>query len=150
VLDGATITSAGGDADIFELDAATDKPIYVDALDVKITSELGEAQEEWLRLSIIVGHTTSGNGSAVTPRPLSPVDAAAGFTAESNGATIASAGTPLTMWASACNVRQGWELWLPPEKVIWTFGANLLVVRMTSTLADDVTMNATISVVEVP
>ena len=87
-----TLTTAGGDADLVELDAATDKPIELYGIGIYITSEVQEAQEEWLRMEVIRGHTTSGStpSSSPTPRPHSPVDTAAGFAAEIFNTTIAS------------------------------------------------------------
>jgi hypothetical protein len=145
-----TIAAASGDYDLFELDAATDKPIAIKSIILKTTSELQEAQEEWLRLRVIRGHTTTGNGTATTPRPLSPADAAAGFAAETVGATIASAGTALNLWSDAFQVRAGYELFRAPEDYFWTSGADLLVVRLMAAVADDLTMSGTIDVVEYP
>lgn len=147
-----TWAAADTDIDLLELDPAAEKPIALKALVIKTTSELQEAQEEWCRLRVIVGHTTSGSTPDVspTPRPLSPNDAAAGFTAECLNATIASAGTAINLLSDAFQVRNGYELWLPPEDWIWTSGANLLVVRGMNTVADDVNLNLTAWVVEVP
>ena len=145
-----TIAAASGDYDLFEFDAATDKPIELKSLVLKTTSELQEAQEEWLRIRIIRGHTTSGNGTATTPRPLSPVDTAAGFAAETVGATIASAGTAVNLWSDAFQVRAGYELFRAPLEGFWASGADLLVVRLMAAVADDVTMTGTAEVVEYP
>jgi hypothetical protein len=145
--------TADGDIDIFEFTAATDKPIAVTGLTLKTTSETTEGQEEWLRIRAIRGHTTSGSGSpgTVTPRPLSPYDAAAGFTAEFLNDAIASAGTPINLDSDAFQVRNGYELWLPPEDWWWTSaGIGFLVVRGMAAPVDDVTMTGTCYVLEVP
>jgi hypothetical protein len=145
--------TADGDIDIFELDAATDKPIAVKGCVIKVTSELQEGQEEWLRLKWIRGHATSGSGAptTITPRPLSPNDAAAGFTCEILNDTIASAGTPVDVDpGDAFNVRNGYEMFLAPEDWIWTSGADLLVLRGMAAPTDDVKISAKAWIVEVP
>ena len=152
-FDGQSLLNADGDIDIFEFDAATDKPIAITGLVIRVTSELQEAQEEWLRLKWIRGHTTSGTGapSSITPRPLSPNDAAAGFACEILNDTIASAGTPVDVIpGEGLNVRNGYEAYYAPEDWIWTSGADLLVLRSTVAAADDITLSATAWVLEVP
>jgi len=149
----AAITAAGTDWDHFELTPADDKPIEVCGLVLAVTSELGEAQEEWMRLQVIRGHATSGSTpiSSPTPVPLNPSDAAAAFTVECNNSTIASTGTPVNLHTDAFNVRAGY-VWGPvPEGFGWqcTQAQTLLVVRQTSTFADDVTMSGTIYVREI-
>jgi hypothetical protein len=149
-FENVTVTTAGGDADLFELDAATDKPIEVVGMKIYTVSELQEAQEEWIRLRWIRGHTTSGStpNSTPTPRPVSPNDVAAGFTCEAYNTTIASAGTALNLESLAFNVRAGYEFFYPENMGPQTSGADLLVLRMLSTLADDVSMTATLWVQE--
>jgi hypothetical protein len=144
------VTNAGGDADLVELDAATDKPCELFGIKIMVTSELQEAQEEWLRCQVIRGHTTSGStpASTPTPRPASETDAAAGFTCEIYNTTIASAGTAVNLDSFAVNVRAGYEIFLP-EYCGYTFsGSNLLVVRLMAGPADDLNMNMTFFVRE--
>lgn len=150
-FENVTIAAASGDVDIFSLDAATDKPIAITGLVIKTTSELQEAQEEWLRLRVIRGHTTVGSGGAApTPVPLSPSSGAAGVTSRTNDTTIASAGTAVNVHSDAMQVRAGYEIWLPPEDWWWTSGAALLVVRLAAAVADDVVANGTVYLIEVP
>jgi hypothetical protein len=145
-----SVTTANGDADLLELDAATDLPVELYGIKLYVTSELQEAQEEWLRFKVIRGHTTSGNGTATTPRPVSPADAAAGFAAETYGATIASAGTAVDLDTFAMNVRAGYEIIYPEGSGFWTSGTSLLVVRLMAAPADDVSMNMSFLVREYP
>ena len=145
--------NADGDIDIFELDAAAEKPIAVTAFGVKIISELQEAQEEWLRFKWVQGHTTSGTGapSTITPRPLSKNDSAAGFTCEILNDAIASAGTAVDIWpGDAVQVRNGMEVWLAPDDWLWTSGADLLCFRGMAAPTDDVKITAWALVLEVP
>ncbi len=149
-VENVTITNAGGDADLVELDAATDKPIELFGIQIMSTSEVQEAQEEWIRCKVIRGHTTTGNGTSATPRPLATPDAAAGFVAETFGTTIASAGTGIDLASFAFNVRAGYEIFLPEGCGFWTSGADLLVVRMMAAPADDFSANMTFWVKEYP
>jgi hypothetical protein len=147
-----TLTTAGGDADLVELLAADDKPIELYGIGIYITSEVQEAQEEWLRCRIIRGHTTSGStpNSTPTPRPVATPDAAAGFTAEIFNTTIASAGTAINLHSFALNVRAGYEIFYPEGSSFWVNGTDLLVVRMMAGPADDVVANMTFWVKEYP
>lgn len=147
-----TIATADGDVDLLELLAADDKPIELIGMGLYPTSEVQEAQEEWARLRIIRGHTTSGStpASTPTPRPLSPGGAAAGFTAEIYNATIASAGTAVNLKSFAVQLRAGYEIFYPERCGFSTAGTELLVVRLMAALADAVSINMTFWVAEYP
>lgn len=151
-FENVTVTTAGGDADLFEFTSADDKPIEIVGLKVYTTSELKEAEEEWLRLRWIRGHTTSGStpNSTPTPIPLNPNDAAAGFTVECYNTTIASVGTPVNCESFAFQVRAGYEFFYPVGCSIWASQASLLVLRLMAGPIDDVIMNATVWVNEYP
>lgn len=140
-----TVANASGDVDLFEFDAAAEKPIELFGLFLAVTSEVATnvGEDEFLRLRVIRGHTTSGNGTSTTPRPMDSVDTAAGFAAETNGATIASAGTAVNLHSDAFNVRTGYQFWWPEGAGPRTSGADLLVVRLMAAVADDVTMSGT-------
>ena len=145
-----TVTAAGTDTDLFYIAPADDKGCRVLAISIDITSELGEAQEEWLALKVIRGHATVGSGGAsATPAPTNPGDSAAGFTARVNDTTIASAGTPVDLWSGGMNVRAGLrEIFTPEQLFTVTQTQTTLVIRMTNTLVDDVSVSATIWVEE--
>lgn len=150
-FENVSYTTANGDHDYFELTPADDKPIVLEAIYIYTTTEVGDAQEEQVRWSIVRGHTTSGSGgSAPTPAPAGQsTDSAAGFTAETSNTTIAStAGT--TLHAGAYNIRTGLEYVPPPEhRIVCTQGQTTLVVRQLSTLADDASMSGTAYVREI-
>jgi hypothetical protein len=130
------ITTADGDVDLLELDAGAEKPIELIGMGIYPLTEVQEAQEEWVRCQVIRGHTTTGNGTATTPRPCDVDDAAAGFTAKIYGATIASAGTAINNHPFGFNVRAGYEIFYPERCGFTTSGTTLLVVRMMAALAD--------------
>lgn len=149
-FEAVTVTNAGGDADLFEFDAAAEKPIELVGLVLAVTSEVttNVGEDEYLRLRVIRGHTTTGNGTSATPRPLKATDAAAGFTAKTFGTTIASAGTAVNLHSDAFNVRTGYQFWWPDGFGVDTSGATLLVVRLMAAPADDVTMSGTAYLLE--
>jgi hypothetical protein len=143
VFDQQTIAAASGDYDFFELDAAAEKPIEIVALSLDNKSEVGDAAEEMVAWAIVRGNTTTGNGTSTTPRALDPADGAASFTAETVGATPASAGTALTLVAGTFNIRAGLYVVYPEVMRPKTSGADLLCVRLLTALADDATMSGT-------
>lgn len=139
-----TVAQSSGDYDLFELVPADDRPIELVALFLGNKSEVGDAQDEMLSINVLTDHTTSSNGTSTTPRPLDQRDGAAGFTAETLGATVATAGTALTLIADTFNVRGGYQLILPEfmrPKVDQADTA--MYVRLTSAAADDLTLSGT-------
>lgn len=151
-FEGQSVTAANGDYDLFYIAPADDKPIRIWELMLYVTSELGDAQEEWLRLALVRGHTTAGSGGNASPSvtPVNPGDPAASFTARTLDPTIASVGTTTTPWAGGMNVRAGLErIWLPDTTPWAGQGQTSIVVRMMAGVADDVTMSGTLTLEEV-
>jgi hypothetical protein len=143
-FDQQTVAAASGDYDLFELVPVDDRPIELVALFLGQKSEVGDAQDEMLAISIVTDNTTSSNGTAATPRPLDQRDGTAGFTAETMGSTIASAGTPITVHVDTFNVRAGYQLILPEfmrPKV--DQGDTAMYIRFTTAAADDLTLSGT-------
>lgn len=149
-----TLTNAGGDADLLELLPADDKPVRLRGFVLGQTSEVADAAEEAIRISVIrLGATVTGGsgGSAVTPVPMDSADAAAGVAAECNNTTVATtSGTATTVEELAWNLRASpLEHWYPDAayapKVKQGEG---LVVRCQSTVADDVSIAMTFFVEE--
>lgn len=143
-FDQQTIAAASGDYDLFELVPADDRPIELVALFLGNKSEVADAQDEMLAISIITDYTTSSNGTSTTPRPLDSRDGAAGFTAETVGSTVATAGTPITVHVDTFNVRAGYQLILPEimrPKV--DQGDTAMYIRLTTAVADDLTLSGT-------
>ena len=136
--------------DFFEISPADDHPCVLLGVYVDQFSDVGDAAEEILRYKIIRGHATSGSGgSAATPRPLDPGDAAAGFAAEVSNTTIAADGTAVDLHAGAFNIRAGLALIFPPEMTpVVNQGQSTLVVRLMAAPADSLSMSGTIYVAE--
>jgi hypothetical protein len=143
-----SFTTANGDYDFFELDAAAEKPIEIVAIEIGNKSEIGDAQEEMVSYTVVRGNTTTGNGSAATEQALDPSDGAASFAAKTVSSTPAAAGTEAILVASTFNIRAGLMVIYPPEMRPKTAGADLLCVRLETALADDATLSGTIWVRE--
>lgn len=154
IFENVTLTAAGTDQDLFAITPAAQKPVKFLGLtldNVGGTADAGDAQEEDVRLAVIRGHATVGSGgAAATPRPLnSSVDTAAGFTARTNDTTLTSAGTPVTLNALGWNVRIGLREFWPDELQPGASVTDVtMVVRMLSTLADDLPASGTLYVAE--
>ena len=149
-----TVTAAGGDTDLLELTPADDKPAKLRGMVLSQYSEIGDAQEESVRISIIrlPATVTSGNGTATTGQVLGDLDAAVGYTAETNGTTVATTtGTAVTLVEAGWNLRNTpYEMWWPdPEFAPEVRQASALVVRLQSTLADDASFACTFYIEEV-
>lgn len=138
--------------DFWELTPADDKPVRIlgwNLSNVGAAADAGDAQEEFFRLSIVRGHTTSGSGgSSATPQPCNRNDAAAGFAAEVNNTTIAStSGT--TIWAGGHNIRVPDVFWLPdPIQITASQADTTIVVRLVAAPADSVNMSGCLFVEE--
>lgn len=153
-----TLSNAGGDSDLLSLQPADDKPVRLVGWIFGQTSELADAAEESLRLTLrhMTATVTIGSGgSAVTPvanRPGTTDVAAAGFTARCNDTTVSTtSGTSTIMEEMAWNIRNSpWERWIPEEQRPIAIQGEVLIVRMESTPADDITAALTFLVEELP
>ncbi len=148
-FDQQTIAAASGDYDLFEVVPGDDKPVEIVAVSLGNKSEVGDAQDEMLAISIVRGNTTSSNGTSTTPQPLDPSDGAASFTAETVGSTPATAGTSVTLLSDTFNVRGGWTQVFPEAMRFKVSQANTgMYVRLTTAAADDLTLSGTLWVRE--
>lgn len=138
--------------DLFEITPADDKPVAIVGLFLSQTgvADVGDAAEELLPVQIIRGFTASGSGgSAPTPVALSPIDTAAGFTAEVNNTTVATTGTSVTLHSDNFNVRVGYQNWWPEDAAPAASQANTtIIVRLTRAPADAITLSGTLYVKE--
>lgn len=138
--------------DLFEISPADDKPVELVGIELAQNGvgDIGDAAEEFIRFSVIRGHSTGGSGgTAPTPRPVKRTDPAAGFTAEVNNTTVASAGTGVTLHESAFNVRAGYINWFPEGcEADAAQGDGTIVVRIPAP-ADAITLTGTLWVREV-
>lgn len=132
--------------DFFEVTPSTQKPVAIHAIFLSQVTDVGDANEEMLRIKIIRGHTTTGSGGTTsTPAPLDPDDAAAGdATLEVNNTTVATAGTPLDLHCEAFNIRTGWVYMPTPEMRPVVKNAELLVVQLMNAPGSAIFMSGTI------
>lgn len=143
-----TLTTAGGNATLCEALPADDKPLRLRGWIIGQISEVGDAAEEGMRLTVAryPATVTTGNGTAVTPVAMDSADSAAGFTAECNGATVTTtSGTAVILMELAWNNRASpFEFWFPDERFcpIVKQGEGL-VVNCETTVADDITVGLT-------
>lgn len=156
VVEAATYANASGDYDLFEVTPADDKPILFVGLtidNVGGTADAGDAQEELIRVAIVRGNTTSGSGGNAATNGAKVGWGGAGigtsgFTFESMNTTPASTGGT-TIWAGGWNVRVPFREFWPEELCIGASQADtLMCVRLASTVADDLTISATLWVAE--
>jgi len=135
--------------DFFEINPAAGKACRILGLFLSQSTEAGDAEDEQLTVLLKSGQTTSGaGGSAPTPVRNNVTDAAAGFTAEANNTTKATAGTIVTHHAENFNVRGGY-VYIPTERMqIELTGSRRFTVELSKTPADSVTMSGTIYVEE--
>ncbi len=152
-----TLTNAGGNTDLLSIQPADDKPVFLVGLILSQTSEVGDAAEENLRITINrlpATFTVGSGGSAVTPVQGTSADSvAAGFTARCNDTTVSTTSGSLVVLEDF-----GWnerntplERWWPDRE--WQNGVTqteALVVRCESTAADDLTISLTFFLEEYP
>lgn len=136
--------------DLFYLKPAADKPCILEAAYCKAaggTADAGDAQEELLRVEVIrlpATVTAGSGGTAPTPTPVNPGDAAASFTARVNDTTVATtSGTALTPHADGMNNRVGFEYVPPPEHRLLVANAQAIVVRLNTAPADAILLSGT-------
>lgn len=142
-----TLTNAGGNSDLLECLPADDKPVKLRAMVISQLSEVGDAAEEGLQISVqrFPATVTGGSGgSAVTPTPVDSADTAAGCAVECNNTTVATTnGTAVQFGYYAWNVRSLLEIWWPDGALSpKAKQGEAIIVRCDTTPADDLTLNA--------
>lgn len=140
---GATVTNAGGNNDLWIFEPADDKPIKLRGFRLGQTAEVGDAAEEGVEIQVLhmAATVTNGNGTGVTPVKMDSADAAAGFTSETNGATVATTSGATTIIESLCwNLRASpTEVWYPgPEFSPKAKQGEALIIRLITTVTDDI------------
>lgn len=140
-----TLTNAGGNSDLLSVQPADDKPIKLRRVIISQISEVGDAAEEGLQISLQrfpATFTVGSGGSAVTPTPIDSADAACGATVRCNDTTVATtSGTAVAFGYVGWNIRGYVDLYLNPEEAGKAKQAEGLIVRCDTTPADDITIN---------
>jgi hypothetical protein len=149
-----TITAAGTDTDLLSVQPASNKPIRLRGWSIGQISEVGDAAEEGVRISIIrlpATFTVGTGGGAVTPVPMNVADAACGATVRCNDTTVATtSGTAVFLGEHGWNERGSpWEFWYPDADYCPVcINGSGLIVRLQTTLADDMTVAITFYIEE--
>jgi hypothetical protein len=128
--------------DVFELLAASGKPLALHGFELGQSSEVGDTAEEMLTLVLkrVTGSPTSGSGGgtatfiATTPNDTSP-----GATLETGNTTKLSGGTSTELARFSWNVRSPLLFLPPPEGRIIADASTRLVLEEVTTPADSVT-----------
>lgn len=152
-----TIANATGDTDLLVIQPADDKPVRLVGWIIGQTSEVADAAEEGLRISVyhMTATLTVTGGSAVTPvanRAGTTDVAAAGATTTCNCTTVTTtSGTSVIAEELAWNIRgTPWERWIPEELRPMAIQGEGIIVRIQTTVADDVTAACTFFIEELP
>lgn len=137
-----SITSAfTAQIDVFELLAASGKPVVLLGFELGQTSEIGDSQEEMLNLVLkrVTGAPTSGSGGGTpTLQPATPNNTAAGVTVETGNTTKLTGGTSVDLARWSWNVRMPLlYIPIPEERVVLDAGTRL-VLELTTTPADSI------------
>lgn len=127
--------------DIFEILAAAGKPFELLGIEFAQTSEIGDAQEEWLTLALkyVTGSPTSGSGGGTsTFRPTNPNDTAAGATIETGNTTKLTGGTSVELARIPWQVRAtAFYVPIPEQRHVVAADARL-VLELVTTPADSI------------
>lgn len=142
-----TITNAGGNTDLLSVQPADDKPVRLRGFILSQISEVSDAAEEGLQISVHrmpATFTVGSGGSAITAVATlqDSADTAWGFTARCNDTTVATtSGTDQILTYLGWNERNTpYEFWYPDQD--WApkaKQAEAIVVRLDTTPADDFT-----------
>ncbi len=140
-----TITTAGGNADLFSIQPADDKPIKLRGFSLAQISEVADAAEEGLRVTVKrlpATYTVGSGGAAVTPVPSDSADPACGATVRANDTTVGTtSSTAVILHECGWNNRNSpYDFWWPDAPFCPKVkqGEGLALVLET-TLADDMT-----------
>lgn len=140
--------------DLFEVLAPADAVVVVHNWTVFQTSDVGDAQEEILRLETTrgVGTVTSGSGgSTPTVQPVEDGDAAFGGTVEANNTTrmAVGSGTLETLAQYGWNVRVPYDKIYTPEERPRISPGNRWTLALPAAPADALTVSGTITLEEI-
>lgn len=142
--------AATAQQDLFELVAASGKPIVILGFSLSQSTEVGDSAEEALSILLKSGQSTSGSGGS-TPTPVAndSTMAAAGFTAEANNTTKASSGTIVTHGAWNWNIRVPLDVLFTQEQQLVMAASRRCTLELATTPADSITISGVIWVQEI-
>lgn len=136
------VVSGTGSRTLFNIAVATDVPIVLHWLELGQTSDLGEAQEEVLKIYLAIGGTGYNGGASLTP--VAVHDRAPASTAVVNGEAAIGTGA-IARDISAWNIRRAGPAWLPLPGQRWHINAaNDPIVFILTAISDSITLGATV------
>lgn len=149
-----TVTNAGGNADLWEITPGDDHPCTIRGFRLGQTSEVQDANEENLRISVIrmTATVTSGSGgSAGAPEQVDLSGQSPSFSSETNNSTVAT-----TSGDTEIIEELGWneratpfEVWYPDSDFApRAVQGQALLIRLQDTVADDITFVGTLWIQE--
>lgn len=128
--------------DLFHFTIADDKPMWLWALELAQTTDLGDAAEEVLRLGLYTGVSGGGGGSALTEVAISDYNSITAGTAVVGQGTASTGGTlrKTFFW----NIRQAGPVWIatPETRIRIGQGASAAAIRLLAAPADSITLGA--------
>lgn len=144
-------TAVTAQVDLFEVNTGANFITVIHGMELGQSTEYGDAQEEAIAILMKRAHSTSGSGgSAPTPTPLEPNSGASTFTAETLNTTQATGGTPVTVYATAWNVRSSPSPWQwTPEARIYLAPSSRFAIQLQAAPADSITMSGSLWVEEI-
>lgn len=141
--------------DLFEVLAATGKPVKILAIELGQYTEVADAAEEAVSILLKrgVGSTSGSGGSTPTAIPLDVDDTAAGATVETNNTTKMTSGTITTLASWTWNIRLPFFVVFEPERRPVIKPGDRMTVELSAAtaganVADSVTMSGTIWFIE--
>lgn len=141
-----TFTNAGGNTDLISIQPADDKPVILRYFCLSQISEVGDAAEEGIQISIHrmpATFTVGSGGSALTPAKGDRGGTAAGATVRANDTTVATtSGTDEIFGYVGWNERSVYDMWWLDDRFAPSAAqTDGLVIRADTTPADDLTIN---------
>jgi hypothetical protein len=125
-------------ADLFEITCASERPIRVWGWSLFQTTDLGDANEEVLALTLERGVTAGSGGTSVTPVSMDR-ESSADSTANRTVTTAHTNGT--VVWRRGWNIRIPDEFWFTPETAPTMDSATDPVTLTMSAPADSITVS---------
>lgn len=130
--------------DLFHFTVADDVPMFLWSLELAQTTDLGDSQEEVLRIGLYRGVTGGGGGSALTEVPINDrVNSlsSSAATAVVGQGTASTSGTLVKMFY--WNIRQAGPVWIAtPETAIRIGqGNSAAALRLLAAPSDSITLS---------
>lgn len=131
--------------DLFHFTIADDKPMWLWELDICQTTDLGDANEEVLRLGFYRGVSGGGGGSALTEVALNDYNSITAGTAVVGQGTASTGGTlaKVFYW----NIRQAGPIWIatPETRLRAGQGSSACAIRLLAAPGDSITLSAEVT-----